>query len=275
VHDPGPLAAPYDDDFYRAIGGWAAQSAAAVVPIVDELVAPGSVVDVGCGTGAWLAAWIDHGVADVIGIDGDHVPRSELALPADRFRPADLTRPPVLERSFDLALCLEVAEHLDPDDGDALVAYLVSLAPVVLFSAAIPGQGGVDHVNEQWPGYWARRFARHGYRAADVVRPRIWEDDAVAWFYRQNIVVYAEDDRFDHVVPAFPLVPDDDGDRDRDRTAAPASFVHPELLHAWQDLAVGATADRPEPSVRSLARQAPGALARATGRRVRRGPRTR
>ena len=102
-----------------------------------------------------------------------------------------------LEQSFEgprveLALSLEVAEHLSPERAASFVDDLVAMAPAVLFSAAIPGQGGVGHRNEQWQSYWATRFAAHGYEAFDVVRPQIWTDEAVPAWYRQNIVLYLD-----------------------------------------------------------------------------------
>jgi glycosyltransferase involved in cell wall biosynthesis len=69
---------------------------------------------------------------------------------------------------------------------------LVRHASVVLFSAAIPDQGGTAHLNEQWPSYWAELFARRGYQAYDAIRPAVWDDQQVAWWYRQNILVFAD-----------------------------------------------------------------------------------
>jgi SAM-dependent methyltransferase len=166
-------------------------SAEVVVPIVLDLVRPASVVDVGCGRGAWLAVFRRHGVADVLGVDGAYVDRGSLVIPTESFLAADLSHPTDVGRGFDLALCLEVGEHLPESAAPALVETLTSAAPAVLFSAAIPGQGGVGHVNEQWPGYWAELFARRGYLPFDVLRPRLWEDRRVAVWYRQNAFLYA------------------------------------------------------------------------------------
>ncbi|MDW8444469.1 MAG: hypothetical protein RML45_09315 [Acetobacteraceae bacterium] len=98
-----------------------------------------------------------------------------------------------LDRRFDLALSLEVAEHLPPERAAGFVADLVRLAPAVLFSAAIPLQGGTNHVNERWQAFWAGLFASHGYRAFDVIRPRVWDDPRVEPWYRQNTVLFLAD----------------------------------------------------------------------------------
>jgi hypothetical protein len=95
---------------------------------------------------------------------------------------------------FDLAISVEVAEHLPPSHSGRFVKELVALAPVVLFSAAIPLQGGVDHQNERWQSYWQGLFEREGYRALDVIRPRVWDDPEVTPFYAQNALLYASPD---------------------------------------------------------------------------------
>ena len=84
---------------------------------------------------------------------------------------------------------------MPPERGERFVADLVALAPVVLFSAAIPGQGGTDHINEQWQDYWARLFAKHDYVALDFLRLKFWNDSRIEWWYRQNIILYVRRDR--------------------------------------------------------------------------------
>jgi SAM-dependent methyltransferase len=180
----------YTSEFFTQQCGSSIESARTVVPIVMELIQPGSVADIGCGIGTWLAVFAENGVADYIGIDGDYVDRSQLLIPPERFVGRDLAEPIELDRRFDLAVSLEVAEHLPAASARVLVGSLVRLAPVVLFSAAVPGQGGTHHVNEQWPSYWASFFAEHGFVLVDAVRPRIWEKKDVAWWYRQNTLLF-------------------------------------------------------------------------------------
>jgi SAM-dependent methyltransferase len=181
----------YDEDFYAAFRGGVTSSARRIVPLIMSRFAPASVVDVGCGIGEWASVFSECGVSRIVGIDGDHIPRDMLLIPRDCFIAQDLTRPLLLRDRFDLAVCLEVAEHLPPSCADQLVGDLVHLAPTVLFSAAIPHQGGVQHVNERWQSYWAQRFARWGYEPVDVVRPAVWEDFDVMPWYAQNMLIYA------------------------------------------------------------------------------------
>ncbi len=184
------LVTPYDQRFYDTIVPGSLQSARRIVPLVLELVCPRSVVDVGCGQGTWLSVFAEHGVNDLCGLDGDWIDRSALQIPEACFVPVDLKNGFRLQREFDLATCLEVAEHLPEDSARTLVESLTSLAPAVLFSAAVPLQGGLNHLNEQWPDYWARLFESRGYIAVDCIRSRVWQDPGVEWWYAQNTILY-------------------------------------------------------------------------------------
>ena len=81
------------------------------------------------------------------------------------------------------------------ESADAFVESLVALGPVVLFSAAVPHQGGEHHVNEQWQTYWAELFAARGFVAVDAVRPHFWNDEHVVWWYRQNTIMYVREEK--------------------------------------------------------------------------------
>jgi SAM-dependent methyltransferase len=157
-----------------------------------EFVQPRSVIDIGCGIGTWLRAFMEAGVDEVVGVDGDYVNRAQLMIPHSSFYAHDLEQPLRLERKFDLALSLEVGEHLASQFAPVLVGSLTRLAPVILFSAAIPGQGGTNHVNEQWPEYWEYLFDTEGFVQTDPLRPQLWYDNRVDPWYRQNLYVFIE-----------------------------------------------------------------------------------
>lgn len=183
----------YDADFIRTETGYAMTSAAEIVPRLIDLVSPASVVDVGCGGGGWLAVFGKHGVRDLQGLDGPWVDRALLQIDPAHFRAQDLSRPfDAAGRSYDLALCLEVAEHLPARAAFQLVSSLTSLAPVILFSAAIPHQGGTGHVNERWQSWWAALFARHDYLPVDGLRRHIWDNPRVSHWYCQNLLIYVD-----------------------------------------------------------------------------------
>ena len=182
---------PYDASFFAEHTEGSLTSARAVIHVVLEFVRPGSVVDVGCAQGEWLCAFQERGVKRVKGYDGAYVDTSRLLIAASDFCPADLSQPLVIDGTYDLAISLEVAEHLPARVAADFVRTLTQAAPVVLFSAAVPGQGGTRHINEQWSAYWKALFARHGYRRLDPIRPRIWRDRGIERWYRQNIFLYA------------------------------------------------------------------------------------
>jgi SAM-dependent methyltransferase len=185
----------YDPAFFARNREGSARSAEAILSLAFDLIRPASVIDVGCGIGVWLAVASRLGARRVLGIDGPWVPRDALLIPAESFLEHDLETRVPRQRRFDLAVCVEVAEHLDPARGDSLVEDLCELADVVLFSAAIPGQGGDAHHNEQWPSYWRDRFARRKYALVDCFRPQLWDDDQVEWWYAQNTFLYVNADR--------------------------------------------------------------------------------
>ena len=189
-------SARYNEVFYKCQSRGSARSARQIVPHVIQLTGCRSVVDVGCGIGTWPRTFIEHGVADVVGVDF-HEESGQLLIPPTSFRKMDLRRPVDLGRSFDLVVCLEVAEHLEEEYAEALVDSLVRHGPIVLFGAAVPGQGGWSHKNEQWPEYWAAKFRARGLAAIDCIRPRFWEDPQVDYWYPQNTVLYVRRDRLD------------------------------------------------------------------------------
>ena len=186
------MTQPYTSNFFRDQQRGSRQSAKRVLPLIIAATKPNTAIDVGCGVGTWLGVLAESGVTDIWGIDGDYVDRTLLQIPQERFLPHDLTRPIDLKRSFDLVLCLEVAEHLPADSAPTLVDSLVRLGPVILFSAAIPFQGGTSHVNEQWPEYWAGHFSRKNHIPVDYIRRQIWHSPDVEWFYAQNILLFVE-----------------------------------------------------------------------------------
>lgn len=173
------------------------RSASVVVPILLRFVRVKAVVDVGCGDGTWLSVFKEHGVNDTVGLDGNYVDRKLLRIPEDQFTALDLSLPFRLARAFDLALSLEVAEHLPQQAAEGFVRSITSLAPVVLFSAAIPFQDGNRHLNEQWPDYWASLFKRHDYLPIDCIRSKIWENNEVEWWYAQNTLLFAQTGRIE------------------------------------------------------------------------------
>lgn len=184
----------YKDKWFAQRQARTQEAAQQFVQAVLNIVQPKSVIDVGCATGEFLAAFQSHGVHDILGIDGPYVKKELLAIAPDAFQPRDLNQPFSLPRTYDLALSLEVAEHLNPESANGFITSLAALAPIIVFSAAIPHQGGTHHVNEQWPEYWSALFQQHGFYPVDALRKKIWNNPLIHPCYRQNALFFCKEE---------------------------------------------------------------------------------
>ncbi|MCA6441376.1 MAG: methyltransferase domain-containing protein [Sediminibacterium sp.] len=167
-----------------------------IVPIIMNYFSPSSVIDIGCGTGNFLAEFKKFGVKDVLGVDGD-IHSSSLRmdnLTEEQFLQQDLNKQFKINKKFDIALCLEVGEHVSKESSEDLVLSLINASDIIIFSAAIPLQGGQYHINEQWQSYWSAKFEKHKFKPIDLIRPLIWKNPEIKYWYKQNIIVYVSYD---------------------------------------------------------------------------------
>jgi hypothetical protein len=258
---PATSLAPYDATFYAAHASDSHAAATIVLPktlaLLERCGYPvRSAVDVGAGVGPWLAVARQHGIADILALEGPWVRELAAAIPAESYAFSDLGRPLAIGRRFELCLCLEVAEHLPPTGAGQLVDNLVGLSDVILFSAAIPCQGGRHHLNEQWPAYWADLFAARDYTLWDGLRWSIWQDARIPYWYRQNLLVFVDSKRSGlhqalTTLPYAAFMP-----------ASPCACVHPAKYESLLELSRC-------PPARSLLRALPRALYRAAEWRLR------
>lgn len=171
------------------------KSATSILKIILSIYDVKSVCDVGGGIGVWDKEYIiQRGNAqhDVLLLDGDYIKSNDLVIPPNLFQVTDLEKPFESSRRFDLAISLEVAEHLRPQRAEGFVHDLTKLSDVILFSAAIFKQGGKGHLNEKPVSFWKDIFEKYGYIAFDVIRPNVQNDKDVLSWYKNNILVYVK-----------------------------------------------------------------------------------
>jgi hypothetical protein len=210
----------YSSEFFDGIHATSLGSAREIVPLVLRYVQPQSVIDVGCGIGTWLSVFKEHGIKKIYGVDGPWVDKGSLLIPEGCFQALNLEESLHLEIKVDLAISLEVAEHLPTRCAENFIDSLVRLAPVVLFSAAIPLQGGTHHLNEQWPEYWAHLFSERGYAVIDCLRHKIWNNNNIALWFRQNLLIFIKSAEINN----YSLLRDEY----KDLCNLPLAIVHPE-----------------------------------------------
>jgi hypothetical protein len=144
--------------------------------------------------------WSQTGISDIYGVDGDYVKPNSLLIPREKFAAVNLAGGFDLKRKFDLVQSLEVAEHLPNAASRRFVEALITHSRgLVFFSAAVPGQGGEGHVNEQPYEFWRELFRSFGYHPVDAIRPEIANDTNVSYWYRYNSLLYMREDLIDRL----------------------------------------------------------------------------
>ena len=187
----------YNKEFYDNQVVGSRRSASKIIPYVVDKLSPieiHSLVDFGCGVGGWLSEFKAIDDRNVVkGMDFGDAQDNQLLIDKKCFEHLDLSKRINLDRKYDMAMSVEVAEHLQEEYADIFVDNLCAASNIVLFSAAIPGQGGVEHVNEQPYEYWINKFKERGYICYDIIRPHFWDDKDVEVWYRQNTFLYIKE----------------------------------------------------------------------------------
>lgn len=197
----------YQDNFYKSRNSDTESSAFEILSFLFSYFKPFSMVDFGCGVGTWLNTAKKLGVNEILGIEGVWLNTKHLVIPKDAFLNHNLTSKITLSKKFDLAVSLEVAEHIEEQYSNIFVENLTDASDIILFSAAIPGQRGSGHVNEQWPEYWIEKFKNNGYLPIDLIRPKIWLNEEIKTWYKQNTVLFVKEKRFNEL-PELQLIYD-------------------------------------------------------------------
>jgi len=184
----------YSREFYEKVSK--ATGFDAIASLIIDIVNPRSVVDFGCAVGTALSRFKSKGIKDILGVDGYWVEEDQLLIEKNEFLRHDFEGGSIsLPRRYDLAISTEVAEHIHETKADDFIASIVAASDVVVFSAAIPGQGGDNHYNEQWPSYWVEKFKSFDYQAIDCLRSSLWHDSSVEYIYKQNMLLFCKSDK--------------------------------------------------------------------------------
>jgi hypothetical protein len=213
-----PDSRPYDEPRFKE--HWT--SAKIVLPAVFTALEVKSIITIGFGVEPWLRVAEELGTTTLVGLDGNHSHRALHPAGHSKIQTCDLeaVKIPSAVRTgarFDAVICVDGAEHLTPARADSFISELCSLSDLVVFAAAVPGQGGPDHLNAQWPSYWSELFKRNGFSCFDTMRSRLWDRQDCAWRYLQTLLVFAREGS----APYQTLR------RDHDPVRAPLPLIHP------------------------------------------------
>jgi cyclopropane fatty-acyl-phospholipid synthase-like methyltransferase len=224
------MSTVYDEKFYEKQKDDSAIAAEAIIPYIIDIFQPESVLDIGCGVGTWLRVFKEkNNVKSILGVDGDYVDRKFLQIGKEEFVSYNLEKVFSAPKRFDLAMSVEVGEHIAEQYADNLVKSLTNASDFVVFSAAIPGQTGTYHINEQYPEYWAKKFAANGYICVDYVRKKIWNKKEIVIWYKQNILLFikkeAYESRFKEKLEAAKVTTDPEF----------LTRIHPETMLYYKD----------------------------------------
>jgi SAM-dependent methyltransferase len=246
-------SAPYSAEFYQGLDQGSLESARIYLEHLFAAWTPQSVIDIGCGTGPWLAACEEKGVQRLVGLDGDWVKPDMILSKAVEFRATNLQDGFAAER-FDLAISMEVAEHLPPESSEKFYGSLARLSDAILFSAAFSGQPGTNHINTRPHSFWAKKFLDDGYGLFDLFRPQFWSDERVFPWYRQNTFLYVKPG---HALHGLLLA-------NGHRPSTDAGFV--DCVHPWLYFTLMGELRKPAQQAQAARPWAPGAPAAAAAK---------
>lgn len=166
-------------------------AAKTIVPVVAEIIGiPKSIIDLGGGAGAFLKVFKEIGTEKVVSIDHPSIKAKDLLINPDEFIPCNLSQQLPSPIKSELAISTEFAEHISKSRSRSVVEFLTSCSDIILFSSAIPGQGGIGHINEQRPDFWRNLFQSIGYERLDIIRQKIIFDHSIPFWFRQNLFLY-------------------------------------------------------------------------------------
>lgn len=216
----------YDEEFYKGQASKSYQSAKEILNLISKIIPNiNSAVDVGCGVGTWLKVWTEiNPKVDIKGFDCNNLSENLLYIPRNKIDIKDLENLKFenINKKFDICHSLECAEHLYEKDAVSHIKLLTQLSDIVLFSAAAPKQTGTNHYNEREPEYWSKIFNSFGYNCYDPIRSKIWNNENISWWYRQNIMLFVNSREISNLQINLNLIGE---------SVTPNLYYHPELLN--------------------------------------------
>lgn len=153
----------YSDSFYekRRQDPWRSE-ANHVGNVLYRMFEPQSVIDFGCAVGSHLEPFYKRGV-EVQGVEAHEAAIENAVIPQEHILQHDLREPFEVSKKYDLAISIEVAEHIPERFSDTFVSTISKSSNTIVLTAAQPGQGGDHHVNEQPKSYWVQKFEKRGF----------------------------------------------------------------------------------------------------------------
>lgn len=208
----------YTNEYYQKHESGSVYSSKVILEYIDSLLPITSVVDFGCGIGTWLKTAKEIWKCDILGIDQHDYSAYDMCIPCSQYMQFDLRKELELSRRYDLAISVEVGEHIEPKYQSIYLDNLIKHSDIILFSAALPLQGGTGHINEKPCSHWVDLFKSRGYQTIDCIRPFIWNNPAVEVWYRNNTILFASSNAYDRILSVLhPLPP-------------PIDIIHPDML---------------------------------------------
>ena len=182
----------FNKSFFDKNLKWNVPIAKKLVELIMRFFTPQSVVDVGCGNAEFLAEFKKENIL-IKGYEGSRHALENSLVDRKFIEQFDLRNKIISQRRYDLALCLEVAEHIDKKFSRILVDSLTVLADTIIFTAAPPGQGGHFHINEQPKEFWIEKFQAKGFtyevQISQKIRDEARKNNILSW-YSDNFMVF-------------------------------------------------------------------------------------
>ena len=208
----------YDKNYYQKHEHGSYISALEILKYIKSFIDFKSVIDFGCGMGTWCKAMEDLEIDNVLGVD-QHVYDSEyMLISEEKYLQYDLRKKMPQSYTADLAISVEVAEHIEAEYSEIFIHNLCMCSDLILFSAALPFQGGTGHINEKACSFWNEIFSKFGYEAVDCIRPYFWNNDNIEIWYRNNCILYIKNNLRQQILKSIPT------------QQYPLDIVHPAML---------------------------------------------